>query len=88
VRNDVSGAAVLLARILEEQKMKLVDDAKNAGRWISMWCMTIAGAIQGAWIYMPDDMRNSLDPDLVKWATLALLVMGVGGRLVKQGPKA
>ena len=42
--------------------MKLVSNARSCWKWISMWCMTIAGAVQGAWVYMPDDMRTSLPP--------------------------
>ena len=67
--------------------MKLVDDAKQAWRWVSMWCMTIAGAIQLAWLGIPEDLKASIPPDVVQGVTLALLAFGVAGRLVKQEPK-
>lgn len=67
--------------------MKLVDNAKSCWKWISMWCMTIAGAVQGAWVFVPDDMRTSLPPYIVQVATIVLLVLGVAGRLVDQKPK-
>jgi hypothetical protein len=67
--------------------MKLVEDAKQCWRWVSMWCMTLAGALQGAWMFIPDDMKASMPHNLVQGATVALLVLGVAGRLVDQGGK-
>lgn len=67
--------------------MTLVDDAKQAWRWVSMWCMTIAGAIQASWLFIPADMKASIPPDVVQGVTLALLAFGVAGRLVRQTPK-
>lgn len=67
--------------------MKLVDDAKKCWRWISMWCMTLAGAVQGAWLFIPDDMKASIPHQVVVWATLALLALGIVGRVVKQDSK-
>ena len=64
--------------------MKLVDDAKQAWRWFSVQAMTLAAAIQGAWVFVPDDMRATLPPGAVQWLTIGLLVMGVAGRLVDQ----
>lgn len=65
--------------------MKLVDDWKNAWRWISINCMVIAGALQGAWLYVPEDMRQESPHNLVHAITLILLVCGIFGRIVKQG---
>ena len=67
--------------------MTLVDDAKQAWRWVSMWCMTAAGAIQASWLFIPEDMKASIPPNIVQAATLALLALGVAGRLVRQTPK-
>jgi hypothetical protein len=64
--------------------MKLVDDAKQAWRWISMQCMGLALALQGAWEVMPDDMKAGIPPKLVTYIALGLLVIGMAGRLVKQ----
>lgn len=68
--------------------MKLVDNAKQAWRWISVQCMVIAGALQGAWVFIPGDMKSSIPPNIVTGATVGLLVLGVAGRLVKQEPPA
>ena len=64
--------------------MKLVDNAKTAWRWFSVQAMVLAGAIQGAWVFVPEDMRTSLPPSAVQAITAVLLGMGVAGRLVKQ----
>lgn len=64
--------------------MTLIENWKQAWRMVSMHCMTAAGALQGAWLSVPDDMRASVPAGLVQWLTLGLLVLGVAGRLVKQ----
>lgn len=64
--------------------MKFVDNAKNAWRWFSVQAMVLAGAIQGAWVFVPEDMRTSLPLNAVQAITAVLLAMGVAGRLVKQ----
>lgn len=69
------------------RKLKLVNDWRRSWRWFSMNCMTLAAAIQGAWIYVPDDMRTTVPVWLVSSVTIGLLILGVIGRLVKQGEK-
>lgn len=69
------------------KKLAFVDDVNQAWRWISMWCMTVAGAIQGAWLFIPEDLKASIPANVVQGVTLAILVTGVVGRLVKQEPK-
>jgi hypothetical protein len=63
--------------------MKLVDNARRAWRWFSMHCMAGAAAIQAAWIQLPDDLRSTLTKPAA-YLTIALMVLGVIGRLVKQ----
>jgi len=64
--------------------MKLIPNWKQSWRMFSMQAMTIATAIQGAWLAVPDDMKAGIDPALVNGACMALLVLGIVGRLVKQ----
>lgn len=64
--------------------MKLVPNWKRAFRMVSIQAMGAAAAIQGAWVFVPEDMKASLPPDLVRWVTVALLVVGIFGRLVQQ----
>lgn len=63
---------------------RLIEDWKQAWKWVSVNCMAAALAVQGAWLFIPDDMRSSLPPDLVKKITIALLIVGIIGRLFKQ----
>lgn len=64
--------------------MKLVDEAKQAWRMFSVQAMALAGALQAAWMAIPEDMKASVDHRIVSWATMALLGLGIAGRLVKQ----
>jgi len=66
-------------------KLKLVEDWRKAWKWFSVNAMILAAAIQGASLQIPDDMKASIPPQLVSGATIALLVLGVAGRLIKQG---
>ena len=65
--------------------MKLVPNARKAWRWISMQAMGVAVALQGAWVFIPDDLKARAGDDLANWVTGALLVLGMIGRMVKQG---
>lgn len=64
--------------------MKFIDEARHFWRMFSVQAMTAAGAIQGAWMYVPDDMKTTLGHRLVSGLTIVLLALGVIGRLVKQ----
>ena len=65
--------------------MKLVPEARRAWRWFSMQAMVASVALQGAWLALPADMKAAVPDRIVMIATIALLVMGVVGRLVDQG---
>jgi hypothetical protein len=73
--------------IISSLDIEFVDGAKQAWRWVSMWCMTIAGAIQASWLFIPEDLKASIPPNIVQAVTLALLAFGVVGRMVKQKAK-
>lgn len=66
------------------KKPKPVDNWQKCWKWFSVQAMALAVAIQGAWMFIPDDMKESLPKDLIGYATMALLALGVVGRLVKQ----
>lgn len=67
-----------------EVNMKLVENVKSAWKWFSVQAMVLAGAVQGAWIFIPDDMRSNMPHGVVQSSTISLLVLGVIGRLIKQ----
>jgi hypothetical protein len=64
--------------------MTLIENWRTCWRMLSVQAMTLAGAIQGAWLFIPEDMKASIPPNVVQWLTMALLALGVAGRLVKQ----
>lgn len=66
------------------KRPKLVPDWKQSWKWFSTQAMALAVAIQGAWMFIPEDMKSSLPKDLVGYVTMVLLVLGVAGRLVNQ----
>lgn len=67
--------------------MKLVDDWKDSWKWISTHCMLFAATVQGVWASLPDDMRESLPQSVVSGLTIAILILGVLGRLIDQPRK-
>lgn len=50
-----------------------------------MHCMFLATAIQGAWMYVPDDLKEQVPHNMVYILTMAILLLGLAGRLLKQG---
>jgi hypothetical protein len=64
--------------------MKLIDEWTKAWRMLSVQAMTLAGALQGAWVAVPDDLRSQVPSGLVHWITIGLLALGLVGRVVKQ----
>lgn len=64
--------------------MKFVENAKESWKWISMQAMTLAGALQGAWVAVPEDLKLEVPKNMVHWITLVLVVAGIAGRLIKQ----
>ena len=66
--------------------MKFVDGIENAWKWFSVQAMALAGALQLVWIGLPDDLKASVPRNLITYITVALLALGVCGRLVQQVP--
>lgn len=71
--------------------MTLVDDAKQAWKWFSMWAMGIPASVAAVWLAIPEKWQDiflqNVTPKQIVWAVLATLVLGIAGRLVKQGEK-
>lgn len=64
--------------------MKLVPEWKRCLRMFSVQAMVLAGAVQGAWASLPDEMKATVSDDWLRYGTIALMVLGVIGRLVVQ----
>ncbi len=64
--------------------MKLIANWRKAYKMLSIQAMAFATAIQGAWMFIPEDMKATIPPNVVQWVTMGLLVFGIAGRLVDQ----
>ena len=67
--------------------MKLIPNAREAWRLFSVQAMAAVVAIEGAWLALPPDLKSRVPESWVDAVTMALLVLGIVGRLVDQGPK-
>lgn len=67
--------------------MKLVDDARQARHWISMQAMGVNTAFLLAWSVLPDRFQDAIPASWIIGIAVALLVLGMVGRLTKQEPK-
>ncbi len=63
---------------------RLVENWKEAWRWFSLQAMALVVAVQGAWAAMPDDLKQHFPSWLVTALSVSLLLLGIGGRLVRQ----
>jgi hypothetical protein len=45
--------------------------------------MGIAAALQGAWLYIPDDLKSRTSDKLASAITIGLLVLGLIGRILQ-----
>jgi hypothetical protein len=64
--------------------MTVIEEWRQAWRWFSLQAMVLVAAIQGGWAALPDDLKQHFPSKIVAGVSVALLVLGVGGRLVKQ----
>jgi homoaconitase/3-isopropylmalate dehydratase large subunit len=64
--------------------MKLIENWRHAWRFLSVQAMTLAIALQGVWLNLPDDLRVHVPDRLAATVTAALLVLGLIGRLFQQ----
>ncbi len=67
--------------------MTLIPNWRKAWRMISVQAMAAGAAVQAAWAALGDDMKSALGPDALKYVaylTIALLLIGMGGRVIKQ----
>lgn len=67
-----------------KKRLTFVDNVKDCWKWISMWAMVLAGAIQTTWETMPAEMKAGIPPKLVYVLTIVLLIVGMVGRTIKQ----
>lgn len=66
------------------KKVKLVEDWRDSWRWHSTRALLALGLLPGAWLLVPEDLREAV-PDEWK-AGLAVVIAGAGwlGRVIDQ----
>lgn len=64
--------------------MKMLKGWKTGWRWISMQMMALALAVQGAWLTLPPNLVSHISDSTKTLVVVALLVMGIIGRMVDQ----
>lgn len=64
--------------------VKLIPEARNWWRMFSQWAFIVAGALQGAWMYLDESQRALMPDNAVNVITGAVVVLGFIGRLVDQ----
>lgn len=67
--------------------MKLVEDAKQAWRWMSIQFPALNLAFLGTWGALPSKFQDAIPTPWVIGISTALIVLGVVGRLIDQKPK-
>jgi len=65
--------------------MKLVDNAGQAYKWLSVQAMALVVAIEGAWLAIPPDLKSRIPETWIDALSMAVLVLGIVGRVVDQG---
>lgn len=80
VRSKVNKALSVFSVVLTE-------DAGHAWRWISIRAMAIDSAFLISWATVPADLKAALPSWLVPMMAVFVLVVGMIGRVIKQGDK-
>lgn len=65
-------------------RINLVDDRRKCGRWLSVQIPAINAAFLATWAILPAKFQDALPPVAVISISVALIVLGVAGRLVDQ----
>lgn len=67
--------------------MKLVSDARKAWRWFSVQIMTLLAVLPLVWDQLPPESQALVPEHWRPWVLTVLALIGIGGRLVKQGAR-
>ena len=67
--------------------MQLVQDARRAWRWFSVQVLTLLAVLPLIWEQMPPETHALVPETWRPWIITGLALIGIGGRLVKQGDR-
>lgn len=65
--------------------MKLIDNWKDAWKFISVQANVVGTAMLTTYVAMYDQLKNTIDPKLMAGVTIAVFVVGTIGRITNQG---
>lgn len=65
----------------------LIPEWQQAWKWASIRFQAAALAVQATWASLSDDMRADFPKHAITVLTVSLLVLGIGGRLIRQDKK-
>jgi hypothetical protein len=65
--------------------MKLVPNARQAWKWLSMQFIALAAALQVLWETLPPDALAVIPADWRGYITIGILALAMIGRLIDQG---
>lgn len=72
---------------MKMKKPQLVSDFRSAWRWFSVQMPALNTAFLLTWANLPEKFQSVLPVSWVIGIAVALLVLGVAGRLIDQKPK-
>ena len=67
-----------------------VPDWRDAKRWYSTWAfflIALSEALEALWGWLPHDLKSHIPVEWMPKIVLAVAIVGLLGRLVKQGDK-
>jgi hypothetical protein len=64
--------------------MRLVPNARDAWKWLSMRFIALAAALQVAWETLPPDALAVIPVDWRGYITLGILLLAMVGRVIDQ----
>jgi hypothetical protein len=69
-------------------KINLVEDWKQAHKWLSVKIPVIGSALLGSYVVLPAELKAAIPHWAVVAAAITFLLGGAVGRVVDQTPKA
>ena len=67
--------------------MKLIDNVRGAWHHYSTIALTAASGLQGAWVSIPEPIKQNLPTlvgQVVSWVCLVIVLLGLFGKFIKQ----
>ncbi|AAQ63339.1 holin [Burkholderia phage BcepNazgul] len=88
-------AVFLYSRFFLKQRVQLVDDWRNLVKFSSTWFIAVGVVLQSwievapdtllhVWVLMPDDMKALIPPQYARFVPIAIIVLAVPFRIIKQ----